>query len=287
MSTDCTLVTCEQIPALDPDDRLLAEDLRDRGLTVAVATWTDPGVDWSASRSCVLRSTWDYHVRYDEFLAWIDRVQTQTRLINSAPLLKWNAHKRYLRDLESAGVPVVPTFWLHAGERAALGEICDARGWESVVIKPARGAAAHDVLRVARDAPGLARGQAHVERLLQSDDVLVQAYLPSVETLGERALVFVDGRGTHAVVKKPFDTLLAVNADPSTLSQPAPEERAVAALALAAMPGASLYARIDLLHDAQGHPVVSELEVIEPTLYFGVFPKASAALADAIARELQ
>ncbi|MGA8532765.1 MAG: hypothetical protein WB615_01510, partial [Candidatus Tumulicola sp.] len=90
---DCTLVTCEEFPALDPDDRLLAGELCARGITVAIATWSDPQVDWSAGRLCVLRSTWDYHRRYGEFIDWLQRTAAVTSLRNDARLIAWNADK--------------------------------------------------------------------------------------------------------------------------------------------------------------------------------------------------
>src|SRR5271166_4543457 len=98
MSADCMLVTCEQVPKLDPDDRLLLNELRDRGLRASIGVWSDPRVDWSEARLCLLRSTWDYHTRHGEFLDWIDLVAGVTRVRNEPRLLHWNADKAYLRD---------------------------------------------------------------------------------------------------------------------------------------------------------------------------------------------
>jgi glutathione synthase/RimK-type ligase-like ATP-grasp enzyme len=283
---DCTLVTCEAFPALDPDDRLLADELRKRGVTVSIATWNDPHVDWSAASLCVLRSTWDYHQRYDEFIAWLERTAALTTLCNNERLLKWNADKSYIRDIEARGVPVVPTVWVAQGARRSLQQMCTSLGWESVVVKPARGAAAHDVLLVRREKASLANGQPHLDRLLAAQDVLVQPYLKSVETYGERALMFFAGRYSHAVVKKPFDTVLAVSDERSARVQATDGELEVAVRAIAAIPGQALYARVDLLHDDDGNARVSEVELIEPGLYLSVHRPAVSAFADAIEREL-
>ena len=104
---DVVLVTCDAFPDLDPDDRLLAAELRRRGMSVAAAVWNDPRVDWSAARLTLLRSTWDYHRRHGDFVAWLDRIAPLTVVRNEPSLLKWNAHKFYLRDLERAGIPVI------------------------------------------------------------------------------------------------------------------------------------------------------------------------------------
>ncbi len=257
---DCTLVTCAMVPELDPDDRLLLRELRGRGLTVSVAVWNDPRADWGASRLSILRSTWDYHRRYGEFVAWIDKASSLTRIKNDFDLLNWNAHKSYLRDLAARGVPVVPTAWVKRGERGSLADIAADQGWRELVLKPARGSASHNVTLARRDADSFAAAQTQLDRLTQTDDALVQPYLDSVIDYGERALIFFGGRYSHAVVKKPFDNGFAISGEPSTSMKATAREIAVAKAAVEAVPASTLYARVDLLRDAQGKPVVSELE---------------------------
>lgn len=287
MPVDCIVATCELVPELDPDDRMLVSELRRRGVSVSIAVWNDPRVDWGAAALCLVRSTWDYHRRYDEFLAWIERIASLTVVKNDPRLLRWNAHKSYLRDLERSGVPVVSTFWVNRGERASLRDIAQARGWRSLVLKPARGAASHGVTLVRGDAASLADGQTCLVQLLAEDDVLVQPYLEAVVTYGERALIFLGGHYSHAAVKKPFDRILAVSSGPSSQARATPDEIEIAARAVAAVPGAPIYARVDLLKDDDGNLRVSELELIEPTLYFALHEPARSELASAVERELE
>lgn len=287
MSLDCVLATCEIVPTLDPDDRTLLHELRKRGLTASTAVWNDPLVDWAAARLCMVRSTWDYHHRYDEFVEWIERVASLTVVKNDPSLLLWNAHKSYLSDLERLGVPVVPTLWLRRGERPVLAQLGEARSWRDLVLKPARGAAAHNVTLVRADQASQAIGQGRLDTMLQTEDVLVQPYLESVASYGERALIFLRGRYSHAVVKKPFDRVLAIGDEPSSVVEATPQEVLVASRAIAAVPGLPLYARVDLLDDDEGQPRVSEVELIEPGLYLGVHEPARRAFADAIERELE
>lgn len=283
---DCTLVTCQSLPTLDPDDRMLLRELRERGLTVSVEIWSDPRVDWAASRLCILRSTWDYHSRYPSFLFWVEQVAAVTAIRNDRHLLRWNMHKSYLRVLELLGVPVVPTAWIPQSQSSQLADLSEEHGWRDIIVKPARGAAAHDVMHVSQAPESLAAGQAHLERLVRTQDVLVQPYLPAVVTYGERALIFFSGRYSHAVVKKPFDTVLAVSDSPSTRVDATTEEIAVAKLAVKAAPGKSLYARVDLLRDNEDNVRVNEVELIEPALYLAVHEPARATFADAVEREL-
>ena len=284
--TQCAFVTCEQVSALDPDDRAALDELRARGVRATAWVWSDPTVDWSAALLCVLRSTWDYHTRYPEFLAWLERVTEVTVVRNDPHLLRWSAHKSYLRELAGRGIPVVPTAWLTQGERYALADVVAERAWDDAVIKPARGAAASNVLRVRGRAASSGAGQAHVDRLLREQDVLVQPYLESVGDYGERALVFFEGRYSHAVLKKPFDTKLAIDHTRSARVVASAEEVAVATSAIEAVPGKPLYARVDLLRDGDGHPCVSEVELIEPALYLAIHEPARVAFADAVQREL-
>jgi glutathione synthase/RimK-type ligase-like ATP-grasp enzyme len=284
---DCTLVTCERVPSLDFDDALLLRELRARGLRASVAIWSDRAVDWSASRLCVLRSTWDYYRRPREFAGWIRRASTLTVLRNDPHLLAWNAHKSYLRELELRGVPVVPTAWVRYGESCDLARLVAELGWRDVVLKPAVGAAADGVTLVRAGEPA-ANGQARLDELTRGSDVLIQPYLAAVAEYGERALIFLDGSFSHAVAKKkPFDTVLTVG-DASELGvSPTSAELAVAESALRAVPGERvLYARVDLLRDDAGTPRVSEVELIEPGLYFGAHAPARHAFAAAVAREL-
>jgi glutathione synthase/RimK-type ligase-like ATP-grasp enzyme len=285
--TDCTLVTCDDLPALDPDDRVMVDELQSRGLEVSVGVWSDPNFDWSATRLCILRSTWDYHARYRDFDAWVRRADALTTIRNDTHLLQWSAHKSYLRELERDGVPIVPTAWLPRGQNRDLVELSEMRGWGDLVVKPARGAAAHDVMLVRQEPDALSRGQAHLSRLLRAQDVLVQPYLDRIDTYGERALVFFEGRYSHAVLKKPFDTVLAIRGDASAVVEPTDEELDVAMRAMTALPGHALYARVDLLRDGGGNPCVSEVELIEPALYLAVHRPARVIFANAIERELE
>jgi hypothetical protein len=283
---DCTLVTCEMVPELDPDDRLLLDELRRRGLRASIARWDDREADWAASRLCILRSTWDYHRRYRDFLAWIGNTSAFTVIKNDLDLLNWNAHKSYLRDLEQLGVPIVPTVWVRRGEKLRLADLAEERGWREVVLKPARGAASHNVMLVRPIEDPRAEAQEQLDELTQTDDALVQPYLEAVVTYGERALMFFEGRYSHAVVKKPFDRVFAISDEPSSRVEATAQEVRVATQAIEAVPTQPLYARVDLLYDANGDARVSEVELIEPALYLAVHAPARRAFADAIVREL-
>jgi hypothetical protein len=167
-----------------------------------------------------------------------------------------------------------------------LAELASQRGWSDVVLKPALGAASHNVTLVRRNGGAFASAQTFLDCLTRTEDVLVQPYLHGVVTYGERGLMFFNGRYSHTVVKKPFDRVLTVSDAPSSLIEPAPEEIEVARAALVTLPLVPLYARVDLLCGDRGEPLISELELIEPGLYLAIHEPAQRVFAGAIAREL-
>jgi len=281
MSAQVTFATYAGDPGITADDQVLRDALMARDIEVQAAAWDDPFVDWSTIGLGLLRSTWDYHLRCEEFLVWTNHVAAVTRLWNPLPMVRWNAHKRYLRDLAGSGVATVPTQWLNAGLPVDLPTLLEANGWTTAIIKPAVGASAEGVALVSRD--GISAGQAHLDTLLRRGDVMVQPFLPSVRSTGERSLVVIDGEVTHAWRRhSPLD-----GADEDvTLVVPEPNEIALAHAALAAAPGPVLYARVDMIHDQGGRPLLSELELIEPYLALQRAPDAAARLADTIVRIL-
>jgi len=280
------LATCSALPELDLDEQLLLEALRSTGIAAQPAVWDDARIDWAAFDLVVIRNTWDYPPRRGEFLMWARRMP---RLANTAEVITWNTDKRYLAELAAAGVPVVETIWLKPGDPAALPS--EGR----YVLKPSVGAGSLDAAAFnlgQRAESDLA--QAHALRLLASGQtVMIQPYLDLIEEHGETALIYFEGVLSHAVLKGPMladergleagglyksETILA--------ARPTDEQLAVGERALASLPPGSdqpLYARIDLVPDSAGKPVVIELELTEPSLYFGYGPGSADRFAAVIA----
>lgn len=262
---DVALASCRELPEPDPDAAPLARALAAAGIDAEVLAWDDGEADWSRARLTVLRSTWNYPSHRDAFLDWVERVSTVSTLWNPPPVVRWNTYKGYLLELEGRGVEVVPTVLLPGGTNATLREIRAERAWEDVVVKPVVSAASFKTRRFG--AGSLEAGEAHLQELLAERDVLVQRYLPSVEDHGERALVWIDGELTHAVRKTPrFEGEdESVSTDAVAI---APAEAALARRAIEAVGVPLLYARVDVAPGPEGEPVLMELELVEPSLFF-------------------
>jgi glutathione synthase/RimK-type ligase-like ATP-grasp enzyme len=276
--TDFTFVTYSGMPELDADDRLAVDVLAQRGYEVATAVWDDPAVHWSGAGTVIIRSTWDYNLKHEAFLAWAQSVTRVAPLYNPLELVRWNIHKSYLSDLASKGVSVVPTLWLAAKSQAELRTVLAAAGWPEAVIKPGIGLSTYGVRRVS----GTAQDQAHLDGLLVEHDVMVQPFIKSVQDYGERSLMFINGTYSHAARKTAFQPLLPTGEAGETPAEATGAEIAVAAKAMQALPTAALYARVDLVHGAAGEPLVIECELIEPTLFLSMHPRAAHRFADAL-----
>lgn len=290
------LVSSGEFAHLDEDLPPIVEALAARGVEAVVADWHDAAFSWDDVDLAVIRSTWDYTWQLDRFLAWVDSVNGLTRLANPAAVVRWNTDKRYLLDLEAAGVPTVASRVLAPGDDPAAAD--DVAPGRPVVVKPAVSAGGRDTERYAPDERRAARS--HVRRLLgEGRSVLVQPYLPGIDEHGETGLVFLGDAFSHAFRKAPvlvpgtgFVAGLYREEDIAPRSASAAElEVANAALdaVAAAVPGHSrrdlLYARADLVpHD--GGPVVLELEVVEPSFFCSADPAAADRAADAIASVL-
>lgn len=282
MPVDCTFVTYSKLPDLDPSDRLLFEALTRRGVNCAIALWNDPDYRWDQSRHTVLRSTWDYHLHLTEFMSWLGRISTSTRVWNPLELVRWNVQKTYLLELQKSGVPVVPTRLVPHGAKVDLSDVLKKSGWNDAIIKPVVGLATYGVQRVS--AAEAEKGQQALAALLEDDDALVQKFIPSVNDYGERSLVYIGGQFSHAVRKTAFQPLRNTGEAGETPATATDKERAVAESALSCLPVPPLYARVDLVPDGEDNPVIMELELVEPSLFVSFSPQAPELFADAFCK---
>lgn len=285
------LVTAVAARDLDEDMPSLESALRSAGANVTVAEWDRPH-DWRRFDVAVLRSPWDYPQRFTEFMGWAESVSEQTKLLNPLPVVKWSADKHYLADLAAREVPTVFTRFIEPGEPPGprIDELLRQPDVDEFVVKPAIGGGSRDAQRFGRaEKQDAAR---HAQRMLDENrSVLLQPYLGKIDELGETALMYVEGRFSHAIRKGPLlkrkdvPTTELFAKEAITPRVPDPAELAVGVRALQAIPADTpLYARVDLIRDRQGEPVVLELELFEPSLFLGFSSGSAENFAAAIVR---
>jgi hypothetical protein len=280
---DLGIATWSGLPDLAPEDRLLLAELRRLGITAEGAVWDDPSVLWSGFRAVLIRSTWDSHLKRPAFLRWVARVSRRSRVWNPPEILRANTHKSYLRSLEAAGIPVVPTIWVRAGRRTDLMELVRRRGWTGFIVKPAVSADGYLTERFGpRDGEAARR---HLKRVLAHSEAMVQPYLEALESTGERSLVYLDGRYSHAVRRaRILDPDGRGTPEPS--APPPPGARELGDRTMGTVGGSTLYGRVDMVQDDRRRWRILELELTEPSLYLDRSAAAPRRFAEAIQRRL-
>lgn len=253
--------------------------LERHGVTVEHVAWDQNAVNWDCFAAVVVRTTWNYQHAREPFLSVLDQIAAETRLVNPAPLIRWNTHKQYLVDLEEQGVPVIPTAVIPHGATVTLAEIAAARNLETLVIKPAVGAGGRDVSR----GSVTLLAQPFTE-LLAAEDVVVQPYLPSVTATGELSVIVAGGAVTHAVHKLPpsgeFRAHERYGARYRSHTPTTGEHDLAVWVTEQLHPHTPTIARVDMVHDAHGTLFISEVELTEPNLYLNVVPAAADQIAD-------
>jgi glutathione synthase/RimK-type ligase-like ATP-grasp enzyme len=260
---------------LPASDQALAVALAEEGFDVQPVIWSGAQQDWQVFDAVVVRSCWDYHLRAEEFLEWIALLERSgVAVVNSPALIRWNANKVYLGELAVAGIAMPDTVFVESGMELDLTKVCASRGWGSAVVKPTISASAYCT---ERRCSGRVRGPA-----------MVQQYIAAIETAGEWSLVYINGKFSHAVIKKPqagdFRVQFAFGGT-VRVAEPYWELLVFAEAVLNRLAWPSSFARVDIVADGASMQLM-ELEVIEPELFLDLVPGSSRRLASAIRDDL-
>jgi glutathione synthase/RimK-type ligase-like ATP-grasp enzyme len=278
-------VTYAEFPFLYDDDRLAADLLRSRSVEVEAVLWDSAEVRWEEFDAVVLRSCWEYHLRTEEFLDWIALMeQRAVPLWNPPGVVRENADKHYLRRLAAGGVRVAPTVWLEKGDDFDFASMMEQQGWSHAVIKPVVSMSAYRTwvttpFRAAAD-------QAEVREMLTKSGVMIQRFIPEVQTRGEWSFVFFMKEYSHAVLKMPKPGDFRVQRDfGGRVADSNPPQRLIkqAQEIVRSVKESLLYARVDAV-EVGGELILMELELIDPVLFFGHDPRAASRFADAVER---
>jgi glutathione synthase/RimK-type ligase-like ATP-grasp enzyme len=284
-SAPVAIATCAEVVGRESDDLRVIEALRRRGAAAVHAVWDDPEVDWPSFALVVIRSTWDYPERRDEFLAWAKELR---RVLNPWPILRWNTDKRYLDDLARAGLPVIPTRFLEPDDAFEPPP-------PPFVVKPAVSCAARETARY--EGGDGAKDRSHVRRLqARGRTVMVQPYLSAIEAKGEVAVLFLGGSYSHSIRRSALLKHRGLREEGPAQSlhvrahEAMPEELALSEQVMRHIPGGSsglLYGRVDLVPGPEGKPLILEVELSEPSLFLDFSKGGDERLADCIVSALE
>jgi len=284
------LVTTQAARGHDHDLDILTAALDAASQQWQIVNWDDASLDWSQFAIAVLRSTWDYYARLDEFVAWVDRVSAQTTLCNPAEIVRWNVDKRYLQEMSEQGIPVMATTFV-----SQLIDITQELIAQDVIIKPVVSAGSNNTARHRNDAVA---ARAQLDHILSNAGVaMVQPYSPTIDSVGETGLVYLGGKFSHAFGKDAvFGEAEQVHngvhvQEVITARTANPNEHLLGDSVMKFLKSrfgvTPLYARIDMVTNIDGVPEIMEVELTEPSLYLHLDAespeRAATALANAAA----
>jgi len=265
------------------EDSLLQTALENKGLKVCKKDWADKGFDWTTTKYAIFRTTWDYFERFDEFFIWLENTKKKTTFINSSEIINWNIDKHYLQDLAKNKINIAPTLFIEKGDKITLLALFTKAKWNEAVLKPAISGAARHTYRITPS--NCSEVEAVFQELIESESMLFQEFLNNITKKGEISLILIGGKYTHAVKKIAKKGDFRVQDDHGGRVEkytPTKEEIVFAENCLTASPYKPMYARVDIVYDNNDKPSLSELELIEPELWFRFFPEAAEKLAEEI-----
>ena len=263
------------------EDYLLLTALESVGFKVSRVSWSSKTVNWESFDYAIFRTTWDYFERLGEFLDWLHDCSKKVKFLNNFDLIKWNLDKNYLKDFNSIGI--VPSLFVKKKTNIKLANVFQEKGWDKVVIKPTISAAAWNTHLITKK--NTDKMEVVFSRLNTNFDMIIQQFQESVLTFGEISMVVFGGKFSHAVIKKSKKNDFRVQDDfggSVSLYNATKKEVAFAEKIVSNCFCQPLYARVDVLYDNEKKLVLSELELIEPELWFRLYDKSEYKLSEEV-----
>lgn len=276
----------ENINDPDPDlDIPFAQDAAKKlNIDLVFTNWNDDSIKWSEYDAAVIRSAWDYVPVREKFLEFTKKVESQTRLFNSYEVMRWNTNKTYLNGLSEKGLPIIPTRFADEIDSAREAIEWALQNVNSIAIKPSVGAGA----RLAGKSDNLDDALQYVEKIfLAKRTAMIQPYIESVDTEGEKAIVVIDGKISHVARKVPALTK-GGHGDAAGNEEITSEIIDFVDKVSVAVPDWDelLFARVDVVR-MNNQLVLMELELTEPWLFMQFNPESAINLFKALEQKIR
>ena len=262
------------------EDELVMNALKEKNLSVVKKDWNDSIFDWETTRSILFRSTWDYFDKFELFKKWFNKTKNKCLMINSTETIEWNIDKHYLLDLQEHQIPIPNSEFIKKGSSIDLSLLMQKKKWNEIVVKPTISGAAKNTYRLKKEE--INQFDTTWEKLIYKEDFIVQEFQNNVITEGEVAMIVIGGKFTHAVLKKAKEGDFRVQDDfggSIAIYNPSEEMVRLAEKCTRILTPIPSYARVDIIWDNVRELAVSELELIEPELWFRLNPNAAQKLA--------
>ncbi len=262
------LLTCEKLPQLTPADQQLIPELAKHNIAASAVIWNDKTINWTDFDYLIFRNTWDYFEKENEFNLWLDQIEKLgIKTLNPIEVIKQNKHKFYLREMEKNGIQIIPTIFIDKTPNLNLSELIPSH-WRKAIIKPAFSGGAYQTSVF--EVSDIDKINEEYKVIASEKELLLQEFMPEIQTLGETSLIFFNKKFSHAVNKKPIEGDFRVQSQfggKYNLTQPSQELIEKAQKVMNTFPEKLLYARVDgIVIENELH--LMEIECIEPDLYF-------------------
>lgn len=265
------------------EDRLVMDGLEKLNLRTIKKDWNDTNFNWSSTKSAIFRSTWDYFDQFSNFRNWLELVKEQCYLINPYEQINWNLDKHYLLDLQKLDLPIVESVFVSKKTQLNLETISKSKNWKDIVIKPTISGAARHTYHLKNDE--IKKFQDKWLSLTNNEDFMVQEFQKNILSTGEIAVMIFGGEYSHSVLKKAKKGDFRVQDDFGGSVEkinPSLEIIELAEKTVKSLKTMPLYARVDIILDNDSSPVISELELIEPELWFRFKEESAYKLAEIV-----
>lgn len=265
------------------EDGLLLDGLEKLNLKTIKKDWNDHNFNWSSTKSAIFRSTWDYFDQFSNFRNWLDIVKDQCFLINPYKQINWNLDKHYLLDLQKKDLPIVESVFVSKKSQLDLETISKSKNWKNIVVKPTISGAARHTYHLKNNE--IKKFQNKWLSLTNNEDFMVQEFQKNILSSGEIAVMLFGGKYSHSVLKKAKKGDFRVQDDfggSVEIINPSLEIIDLAEKTVKSLKTMPLYARVDIILDNGNNPVISELELIEPELWFRFKEESAYKLAEIV-----
>ena len=269
------------------EDNYAKTALEQKGLRVGRTNWDDDGFDWTETEYAIFKTTWDYFDRYEEFSKWLEDVSKKTKLINRIETIRWNVDKHYLLDLNKKSVNIPKTIFIEKGDDRALTDIFMNSGWKDSILKPVVSGGGRHTYKI--DKVNVIEHEKIYRELIENEAMMLQEFQYSVIEEGELTFVVFGGKFSHAVLKRAKAGDFRVQDDyGGTVHEytASKQEIEFAELIVSLCNPIPVYGRVDAIKDNDGNLAVSELELIEPELWFRTKPESADDYAEAVLKEM-
>jgi len=263
------------------EDNLLIRALENKGVKVLKKDWRDTSFNWNNTKYAIFRTTWDYFNKYNEFISWINETKNKTNFINSTDVILWNIDKHYLQDLKNNGINIASSIFIEKGDDITLEKLFKMTRWDEAVIKPTVSGAALNTYRINEN--NFSNHELLFKKLVKKESFIFQEFLQNIISEGEISLIMIAGEYTHAVRKIAKKGDFRVQDDHGgkvEIYQANYNEIKFAKNCINQCPSLPAYARVDIVYDNKNQISLSELELIEPELWFRNNPSSAAKLSE-------